>query len=80
MVVPGWTEDPADVEALADLVETLPTVEKVELLPYHLLGKHKWEALGMPYALEDVEPPSEETMARISSSRTGGFVWVECID
>lgn len=70
VVVPGWTEDPADVEALADLVQTLPTVEKVELLPYHLLGKHKWDALGMPYALEGVEPPSEETMARIRQQLT----------
>ena len=70
VVVPGWTDDPADVESLADLVLTLPTVEKVELLPYHVLGRHKWDALGLPYALEGVEPPSEATMARIRQQLT----------
>lgn len=70
VVVPGWTDDPADVEALADLVQTLPTVEKVELLPYHLLGKHKWEALGIPYQLEGVEPPPAATMERIRKQLT----------
>ena len=77
VVVPGWTDSPADVEALADLVETLPTVEKVELLPYHLLGKHKWAALGMPYGLEGVEPPSEETMARIRQQLTARGIQAE---
>ena len=32
-------------------------MERVELLPYHLLGKHKWEAMGLRYTLEGVEPP-----------------------
>jgi len=70
VVVPGWTDDPADVEALADLVLTLPTVEKVELLPYHLLGKHKWEALGISYQLEGVLPPPATTMERIRKQLT----------
>lgn len=70
VVVPGWTDDPADVEALADLVLTLPTVEKVELLPYHLLGRHKWAALGIPYQLEGVEPPPPATMERIRQQLT----------
>ena len=70
VVVPGWTDDPADVESLADLVLTLPTVEKVELLPYHLLGKHKWEALGISYQLEGVLPPPATTMERIRKQLT----------
>lgn len=65
VVVPGWSDAPEDVEALADFVRTLRGVERVELLPYHLLGKHKWEALGIRYTLEGVEPPSADTMARI---------------
>lgn len=65
VVVPGWTDDPGDVEALADFVATLKSVERVELLPYHLLGVHKWEALGIRYGLEGVSPPSRETLDRI---------------
>lgn len=65
VVVPGWSDAPADVEALADFVQGLRGVERVELLPYHLLGKHKWEAMGIRYTLEGVEPPTQETMDRI---------------
>ena len=35
-------------------------VQKVEILPYHKLGVYKWEALGLEYPLQDIEPPSEE--------------------
>ena len=67
VVVPGWTDAPEDVEALGAFVQTLPTVEKVELLPYHLLGRHKWEVLGIRYGLEGVQPPPVATMDRIRS-------------
>jgi pyruvate formate lyase activating enzyme len=67
VVVPGVTDDPADVDALGSFVAQLPGVERVELLPYHLLGKHKWEALGIRYQLDDVEPPSPELMERVAA-------------
>jgi pyruvate formate lyase activating enzyme len=70
VVVPGWSDDPADVAALADFVQTLPSVEKVDLLPYHVLGRHKWGVLGLPYSLEGVEPPPPETLARIRAQLT----------
>lgn len=65
VVVPGWTDAPEDVDALAGLVGDLPTVEKVELLPYHLLGRHKWEVMGIPYTLEGVASPPPATLERI---------------
>jgi len=70
VVVPGWSDAPEDVEALADFVTSLPAVEKVDLLPYHLLGRHKWERLGLPYHLEGVEPPPAATLERIRSQLT----------
>ncbi|STB49313.1 pyruvate formate lyase-activating enzyme 1 [Citrobacter koseri] len=41
------------------------TFEKIELLPYHELGKHKWVAMGEEYKLDGVKPPKKETMERV---------------
>ncbi len=65
VVVGGYTDDIPSAEKLADFAATLGNVEQVELLPYHELGKHKWEALGDEYELEGVKPPSKEVMDAI---------------
>ena len=62
VVVPGWTDSPEDAAALADFVAGLKTVERMELLPFHQLGEHKWRELGLRYQLGDTAPPSEEVM------------------
>lgn len=54
VVVPGLTDGEAHLAALRAYVETLPRVERVELLPYHTLGVEKYAALGRPYSLEGV--------------------------
>lgn len=43
----------------------MENIEKVELLPYHRLGAHKWETLGYKYELEGVLPPPKEVLERI---------------
>ena len=43
-------------------IATLPRVEKVELLPYHTLGVHKYQTLGIPYPLEGVPPMNKTTL------------------
>ena len=50
---------------IGDLLRLGESVEKVELLPYHELGKHKWDVLGDPYELSGIKPPSKETMDRV---------------
>lgn len=60
VVVPGLTNGEDHLAALEDYISTLPNVEKVELLPYHTLGVHKYEQLGIPYPLEGV-PPMDKT-------------------
>lgn len=42
--------------ALRHFIDTLHTVEKVEVLPYHTLGVYKWKELGIPYTLDDIAP------------------------
>lgn len=60
VVVPGMTEGAAHFRKLEGLIRSLPQVEKVELLPYHVLGVHKYEAMGMAYPLRGVAPMDPE--------------------
>ena len=67
VVVPGWSDDDASAHLLGDFTKDMTNVEKIELLPYHELGKHKWEAMGEEYKLGGVKPPSHETMERVKN-------------
>lgn len=59
VLVPGLTDAPENVAAVADHVASLgPAVERVEVLPFHQMGRDKWAELGMRYELADVEPPT----------------------
>jgi pyruvate formate lyase activating enzyme len=54
VVVPGYTDEEADVRALGAFLQTLPNFQRIELLPYHNLGRSKWDKLGWKYPLEGV--------------------------
>ena len=54
VLIPGYTDDEKDLVKLKDFISTLKTVDKVELLPYHSMGKFKWNKLGFNYELENV--------------------------
>jgi pyruvate formate lyase activating enzyme len=60
VLVPGLTDDVEDVRNIAEFAAGLGNVERVDVLPFHQMGKYKWKQLGLPYTLEDVEPPSVE--------------------
>lgn len=62
VLVPGWTDDPADLKQTRAFIDSLSNVRKVEVLPYHTLGISKWEKLGLEYTLKDVNPPSQESV------------------
>ena len=51
--------------AWANLPAIWAMSKKIELLPYHELGKHKWVAMGEEYKLDGVHPPKKETMERV---------------
>jgi pyruvate formate lyase activating enzyme len=62
VLVPGLTDDPEDIARIARFAADLGNVERVDVLPFHQMGRYKWKQLGLPYALEDVEPPSVEAV------------------
>ena len=60
VLVPGLTDDMNDIAGIADFAAGLGNVERVEVLPFHQMGKYKWERLGLEYSLASTEPPSVE--------------------
>lgn len=60
VLVPSINADDKNLKRLDAYIKTLPNVERVEVLPYHMLGVYKWKELGLVYPLEGVEPPSKE--------------------
>ena len=64
VLVPGYTDDKQDLLKLKEFINSLTTVEKVEILPYHTMGKYKWEDLGLKYELEGVPSATDEDVAR----------------
>lgn len=60
VLVPGLSDFDEDLDKLSEFIGTLKNVKKVEVLPYHTLGKFKWENLGIPYSLEDTKTPDSE--------------------
>ena len=74
VVVPGWTDDLEEVGRLAEFVAGLGNVERVDVLPFHQLGRFKWERLGMEYQLRDAAPPSREKVeAAVARFRAAGL-------
>lgn len=63
VLVPGLTDDPAGVELVAAYAASLTSVTRVEVLPFHQMGRDKWADLGLPYELDDTDPPSAELVA-----------------
>jgi len=60
VLVPGLTDDLDDLAKTAEFAASLGNVQLVEVLPFHQLGRFKWERLGLDYKLRDVKAPSAE--------------------
>jgi pyruvate formate lyase activating enzyme len=65
VVVPGFTDNLDEVGRMADFAAALGNIQRVDVLPFHQLGRFKWEKLGMEYKLKDATPPSSETVGRV---------------
>jgi len=64
VLVPGITDDEADLKQLGKFVKSLNTVKRFEILPYHTLGIFKWKELGIKYTLDGIEPPTADEVKR----------------
>ena len=75
VLVPGYTDGADDLAAVADYAASLgPVVERVEVLPYHDLGAHKYTELGLTYPLPGVPgPTSEQVETTRAAFRTRGL-------
>ncbi|MBJ6612693.1 pyruvate formate-lyase-activating protein [Streptomyces sp. I4(2020)] len=71
VLVPGWTDDEDAVEGLAGFLSGLGCVERVDILPFHKLGAHKYEALGVPFPLRDTLAPDTALVDRVRGQFRG---------
>ncbi|HJS58932.1 MAG TPA: pyruvate formate-lyase-activating protein [Vicinamibacteria bacterium] len=74
VLVPGWSDHPDEVAGVARFAGGLGNVERVDVLPFHQMGRFKWKQLGLEYQLDDVTPPSAEAVEHACASfRTVGL-------
>ena len=64
VLVPSINDDEKSLNDLKTFIDTLDNVERVEILPYHTLGVHKWGKLGIKYRLDGISPPDKKTIEK----------------
>jgi len=65
VLVPGLTDNLANIEELSSYLDNFPNVSKIELLGFHKMGEYKWKELGFEYTLTDTKEPSKELMEKV---------------
>lgn len=63
-IIPKINDSDEDLKAFRDFINTLPNIKMVNLLPYHKIGQEKYNRLGKPYKMSDIEEPTQEAMDR----------------
>ncbi len=66
VLVPGLNDSEKDLKGLKELVRSFGYCSKLEFLPYHTLGRHKWEHLGLKYPLKNTRPAGAQDISRAS--------------
>ena len=65
VLVPGLSDDAENVAKIATFAADLGNVQRVDVLPFHQMGRFKWKELGLSYTLEDVQPPAIDVVERV---------------
>jgi len=74
VLVPGYTDDPANIAGIAGFAASLGNVERVDVLPFHQMGRFKWKEFKLNYELDKVSPPSSSMVeAACSQFRDHGL-------
>lgn len=71
VLVPGFTDDENDLVKLGEFINSLNSVQKVEFLPYHTMGKYKWIEYGDKYLLEGVREANDDDVCRAKKIALG---------
>lgn len=66
-VIPGFNDTAEEIGQIAAFAANLPRVDEIHLLPYHRMGRDKYDGLGRPYPMGDVEPPTAQKMDELAS-------------
>jgi pyruvate formate lyase activating enzyme len=75
VLVPGWSDDAEETTEIASFAAGLGNVERVDVLPFHQMGRFKWQELKLDYALEGVAPPTADAVERACAQfRAAGLV------
>ena len=75
VLVPEWSDDPREIAEVAKFAAGLGVVERVDVLPFHQLGRFKWDELGLDYRLRDTQEPSITAVERACSQfRAAGLI------
>ena len=64
VLVPGLTDDEEEMERVAEFAKSLGVVERAEILPFHQMGRYKWEKLDLNYTLSQTPSPPPAAVAR----------------
>ena len=64
-VIPGFNDTAEEIDAIASFAASLPNVNEIHLLPYHRMGKDKYDGLNRPYLMGDVPPATAEQMEQL---------------
>ena len=66
-VIPGFNDTEMEIGQIAKFASELPMVDEIHLLPYHRMGRDKYDGLGREYPMGDTEPPSNERMRELAT-------------
>lgn len=65
VIIPGITDNPNDLQQEKEFLKQFTNIEKIRLLPYHSLGKFKWEEMDLDYPLKDVRDATIEDIEKV---------------